>query len=138
MSIRFRRGTDAQFQANKSNILPGEPAFTTDTHRFFVGYGGNATEFLSMRNITTLMINSSTTLTVPNNFKGVVMGFRYASTMVMYMVVCDSSGVVSVADISGSSDVAITTGINSITINNNTGVYNLQLYYLGTDILKLS
>lgn len=39
MAIQIRRGTNTQWEANKSNIVAGEPAITTDTGRFFVGTG---------------------------------------------------------------------------------------------------
>ena len=39
MAIQIRRGTNAQWESNKSNIVAGEPAITTDTGRFFVGTG---------------------------------------------------------------------------------------------------
>ena len=37
MAIRIRRGTDAQWEMYKSNIVAGEPAVTTDSGRVFVG-----------------------------------------------------------------------------------------------------
>lgn len=39
MAIQIRRGTDAQWESNKGNIVTGEPAIATDTKRFFVGTG---------------------------------------------------------------------------------------------------
>lgn len=46
MAIRIRQGTDSQWENNKSNIVSGEPAITTDTGRFFVGTGtGTYKEF---------------------------------------------------------------------------------------------
>lgn len=46
MAIQIRRGTDAQWEANKGNIVAGEPAITTDTERFFIGIGsGTYAEF---------------------------------------------------------------------------------------------
>lgn len=46
MAFQLRRGTDAQWESNMSNIVVGEPAVTTDTERLFVGTGsGTYTEF---------------------------------------------------------------------------------------------
>lgn len=46
MAIQIRRGTNAQWESNKSHIEAGEPAVTTDTGRFFVGTGsGTYAEF---------------------------------------------------------------------------------------------
>lgn len=39
MAIQIRRGTDAEWESNKSNIVAGEPAIATDTERVFVGTG---------------------------------------------------------------------------------------------------
>lgn len=53
MAIQIRRGTDAQWEANKSNIVQGEPAITTDSERFFVGTGdGTYAEFLNVDDLT--------------------------------------------------------------------------------------
>lgn len=49
MAIQIRRGTNAQWESNKSNIVAGEPAVTTDTGRFFVGTGnGTFKEYANM------------------------------------------------------------------------------------------
>lgn len=48
MAIQIRRGTDAGFEANKSNIVAGEPVVTTDTGRIIVGTGnGTYTEAIT-------------------------------------------------------------------------------------------
>ena len=53
MAIQIRRGTDANWEANKSNIVQGEPAITTDSERFFVGTGdGTYAEFLNVDDLT--------------------------------------------------------------------------------------
>ena len=39
MAIQIRRGTDAEWESNKSNIVAGEPAIAMDTERVFVGTG---------------------------------------------------------------------------------------------------
>lgn len=39
MAIQIRRGTNSQWESNKSNIVAGEPAIATDTGRLFVGTG---------------------------------------------------------------------------------------------------
>lgn len=39
MAIQIRRGTNAGWEASKSNIVVGEPAVTTDTERAFIGTG---------------------------------------------------------------------------------------------------
>lgn len=39
MAIQIRRGTESQWNANKSNIVAGEPAVVTDTERAFIGTG---------------------------------------------------------------------------------------------------
>ena len=40
MAIRMRYGTDAEWEAGKSNLVTGEPAVTTDTERAFIGTNG--------------------------------------------------------------------------------------------------
>lgn len=45
MAIQIRRGTQAQWEAKKSNIVAGEPAIATDTGNVYVGTGsGTYTE----------------------------------------------------------------------------------------------
>ena len=39
MAIQIRRGTDSEWESNKSNIIAGEPVVTTDTERLFLGTG---------------------------------------------------------------------------------------------------
>lgn len=52
MAIQIRRGTNANWEANKSNIVQGEPAITVDTERFFVGTGdGTYAEFVNVNDI---------------------------------------------------------------------------------------
>lgn len=47
MAIQIRRGTDSEWESNKSNIVAGEPAVTLDTGRFFVGTGNG--EFVELQ-----------------------------------------------------------------------------------------
>lgn len=42
MAIQFRRGTDAEWETNNSNIVSGEPVITEDTGRFFFGIGAGS------------------------------------------------------------------------------------------------
>lgn len=42
MAIQIRRGTDASWEANNSNIIAGEPVATMDTERLFIGTGSGA------------------------------------------------------------------------------------------------
>ncbi len=39
MAIQIRRGSDADWEAGKQNIVAGEPAVTLDTKRAFIGIG---------------------------------------------------------------------------------------------------
>ena len=49
MAIQIRRGTDANFNANYSNLVDGEPIITTDTERFAVGVAnGTFAEFANV------------------------------------------------------------------------------------------
>ena len=52
MAIQIRRGTDANWESNYSNIVSGEPAITTDSERFLVGT--SAGEFAEFSNINML------------------------------------------------------------------------------------
>ena len=52
MAIQIRRGTNAQWDANNSNIVVGEPAVTTDTGRMFIGIGSGT--FKELANTDTL------------------------------------------------------------------------------------
>lgn len=64
MAIQMRRGTDSQWESNKSNIVVGEPAVTTDTERLFVGTGsGTYTEFANA-DIVASEYNTTTTYAV--------------------------------------------------------------------------
>lgn len=47
MAIQIRRGTDAEWEVNNSNIVAGEPAVTLDSGRFFVGTGTG--EFIELQ-----------------------------------------------------------------------------------------
>lgn len=49
MAIQIRRGTNANWDANNSNIVEGEPAITVDSERFFVGT--SAGEYAEFANI---------------------------------------------------------------------------------------
>lgn len=56
MAIQIRRGTDSQWESNKTNIVAGEPAVTTDTERFFVGTGsGTFAEFPSVTKVADII-----------------------------------------------------------------------------------
>lgn len=46
MAIQFRRGDEEDFAAE--NLLPGEPAYTLDTGRLYIGGESGAKEFMSM------------------------------------------------------------------------------------------
>ena len=49
MAIQIRRGTNANWESNYSNIVDGEPAITLDTGRFMVGTGsGIFSEFANI------------------------------------------------------------------------------------------
>lgn len=49
MAIQIRRGTNASWESNYSNIVDGEPAITLDTGRFMVGTGsGIFSEFANI------------------------------------------------------------------------------------------
>ena len=49
MAIQIRRGTQAQWEAEKSNIVAGEPAISTDTGNVYVGTGsGTYTELANV------------------------------------------------------------------------------------------
>lgn len=49
MAIQIRRGTNADWENNYSNIVDGEPAVATDTERAFIGTGDGT--FMEMPNI---------------------------------------------------------------------------------------
>ena len=53
MAIQIRRGTNANWEANNSNIVAGEPAITTDSERFLVGTSSGA--FAEFPNIDELV-----------------------------------------------------------------------------------
>lgn len=139
MSLTFRKGTQAEFDASKSNILTAEPAFTTDTNRFFIGGStGKPVEFLSFRYLISLTQNSSITLNIPTNFHGILFGFSLTTNMAMYMISSHATGsYVNATEISNNSDSSITIGSGTITITN-TGSGNLDLYYSGTGVLSYS
>lgn len=48
MAIQIRRGTDSQWESNKSNIIAGEPAIATDSKRAFIGTANGA--FMELAN----------------------------------------------------------------------------------------
>ena len=49
MAIQIRRGSNADWESNYSNIVEGEPAVATDTERAFIGTGEGT--FMEMPNI---------------------------------------------------------------------------------------
>lgn len=61
MAIQIRRGTNAQWESNKSNIVAGEPAITTDTGRLMVGTGTGAfAEFVNKDSIADYVVERGT------------------------------------------------------------------------------
>lgn len=52
MAIQIRRGTDAEWESNKSNIVAGEPAVAMDTERMFIGTGSGT--YMEAANIDVL------------------------------------------------------------------------------------
>ena len=52
MAIQIRRGTDAEWESNKSNIVAGEPAVAMDTERMFIGTGSGT--YMEVANIEVL------------------------------------------------------------------------------------
>lgn len=58
MAIQIRRGTNAQWESNNSNIIAGEPVATMDTERLFIGTGAGA--FAEFANIGVLANEFST------------------------------------------------------------------------------
>ena len=64
MAIRIRRGTNAEWESNNSNIVVGEPAIVTDVKRFFVGTAsGHYAEFANL-DIIAPAYNTSTSYVV--------------------------------------------------------------------------
>lgn len=52
MAIQIRRGTNANWESNYSNIVSGEPAITTDSERFLVGTSsGTFAEFSNINEL---------------------------------------------------------------------------------------
>lgn len=52
MAIQIRRGNDAEWESNKSNIVAGEPAVTLDSERMFVGTGSGT--YMELANLDVL------------------------------------------------------------------------------------
>lgn len=52
MAIQIRRGTDSEWESNKSNIVAGEPAVTLDSERMFVGTGSGT--YMELANLDVL------------------------------------------------------------------------------------
>ena len=52
MAIQIRRGTDSEWESNKSNIVAGEPAVAMDSERMFVGTGSGT--YMELANIDVL------------------------------------------------------------------------------------
>lgn len=72
MAIQIRRGTNANWESNYSNIVDGEPAITTDTERFMVGTSSGA--FAEFANVEVLAdefdANHSYIVGEPCTYKG--------------------------------------------------------------------
>ena len=64
MAIQIRRGTDAQWESNKSNIVVGEPAIATDTERVFVGTGSGTYTELANASAVAQEYNTATSYVV--------------------------------------------------------------------------
>lgn len=61
MAIQIRRGTNAEWESNKSNIVAGEPAVATDEGRFFIGTGtGTYAEMSNIENLAEAFDSSTT------------------------------------------------------------------------------
>ena len=59
MAIQLRRGTIAQWDSNKSNIVVGEPAVATDTEELFIGTGSGT--YFEVANADTIADEYNTT-----------------------------------------------------------------------------
>ena len=72
MALQIRRGTQAEWEANNSNVVAGEPAITLDTGRLFVGTDNG--EFAEFANVDSLApaYDSSTSYSVGDvcNYQG--------------------------------------------------------------------
>lgn len=55
MAIQIRRGSNSDWESNNSKVTYGEPAFTYDTGRFFVGKStvGTWAEFMNIETLAT-------------------------------------------------------------------------------------
>lgn len=84
MAIQIRRGSNATWEANKSNIVVGEPAVTTDTKRAFIGTSTG--HYMELANIESVApaFNESTTYNA-----GDVVTYRG----LMWVAIAESSGV---------------------------------------------
>ena len=61
MAIQIRRGSNAEWELNKSNIVAGEPAIALDTERTFVGTGSGTFVELAKIGIVADAYNTAST-----------------------------------------------------------------------------
>ena len=138
MSIRIRRGTDIEWEANKSKILPGEPAVTTDTGRFFVGINGGFAEFAKkedvrgLESLGTVAYGGTKNITIPNSTDAIIFGFGASGKAVLYILSASITGEVAVTAFSGAATYTTSTNTFSITATQST----YRLYYIATNTLS--
>ena len=77
MAIQIRRGTNSEWESNKSNIVVGEPAVATDSARAFIGTASGSAMELANINTIAPPFDSSKTYNVGNvvNYQGSVYVF---------------------------------------------------------------
>ena len=141
MAIQIRRGTEAQWENGKSNILDGEPAITTDTNRLFVGTGnssyaeffGTTTTSIKSNNLfgwqgLTLTQNGSNTFTLVSGYLyiGIVTRLNNSSdTYTGLYVIRPHSNLSSIATIKASSSTTLS--ISGLTLTASTTTPNTSL-----------
>ena len=70
MALQIRRGTQAEWEANKSNIVAGEPVIATDSGRLFVGTGSGT--FAEFANADDVLSNANGAVATANLADGAV------------------------------------------------------------------
>ena len=104
MSISVRKGTNAEWEANKSNIITGEPVITTDSKRAF--YGTDTGQYMELSNIDLVAAQYNSSITYNRGNYCIYQGKLY---------VCKSNGITGSWDSSYWNNITIQQSFDDLT-----------------------
>ena len=118
MAIQIRRGTDAQWEAGKSNIVVGEPAITTDTERAFIGTGsGTYVELATIGDTDVTITDIKDNAFIHRTASGAIASFSDGSDMDVDELIVDIEPIQSGSGDPSPTNVRPISGWDSVDVN---------------------